>query len=179
METWKPIDGTNGACEVSDFGRIRSYRKKNGKPCDSPRIVEPHRNREGYCMVNINKKATVVHRLVAYAFLGPRPPGLEICHNDDNKENNSASNLRYDTHEANLRDRDRNNKTVRGEKSGRAILSLEKVKEIASLVASGASKYAIAKRYSVTTGAIYGIAKGHTWSWATGIPDQRKQKASH
>lgn len=48
-----------------------------------------------------NKEYRYVHELVTLCFLGPRPPGLEVCHNDGTRTNNDAGNLRYDTRQAN------------------------------------------------------------------------------
>lgn len=45
-----------------------------------------------------------VHQLVAEAFLGPRPEGMEVCHNNGQAHDNRAVNLRYDTHSNNQRD---------------------------------------------------------------------------
>jgi hypothetical protein len=45
-----------------------------------------------------------VHHLVARAFIGERPDGLQVCHGDGNKTNNAAANLRYDSISANVRD---------------------------------------------------------------------------
>lgn len=44
------------------------------------------------------------HRMVAEAFLGPCPKGLEVCHGDGNPINNRVGNLRYDTHRNNMLD---------------------------------------------------------------------------
>lgn len=38
-------------------------------------------------------------------FVGLRPDGLEVCHNDGVHTNNQLTNLRYDTRRENLRDR--------------------------------------------------------------------------
>jgi hypothetical protein len=45
---------------------------------------------------------------VAEAFMGPTPVGLEVCHNNDDKADNRLTNLRFDTHLANMRDAVRN-----------------------------------------------------------------------
>lgn len=53
-----------------------------------------------------------VHGLVAEVFIGPRPEGLDVCHNDGDKSNNRASNLRYDTHSENQKDEVRAGRNV-------------------------------------------------------------------
>lgn len=42
--------------------------------------------------------------MVAETFLGPRPEGADVCHNDGDPTNNRVENLRYDTHSENMRD---------------------------------------------------------------------------
>ena len=44
------------------------------------------------------------HRLVALAWIGPQPEGMEVCHDDGDPTNNHVSNLRWDTHQANASD---------------------------------------------------------------------------
>jgi hypothetical protein len=46
-----------------------------------------------------------VHSLVAEAFIGPRPIGLEVRHLDGDSTNNAVDNLRYGTHAENMQDR--------------------------------------------------------------------------
>jgi hypothetical protein len=46
-----------------------------------------------------------VHQLLAEAFLGPRPEGMEVCHGDGNLMNCTLENLRYDTRGGNERDK--------------------------------------------------------------------------
>lgn len=43
-------------------------------------------------------KTRTVHGLVAAAFLGERPDGMDICHINGDYTDNRAANLRYDTH---------------------------------------------------------------------------------
>ncbi len=45
-----------------------------------------------------------VHHLVAAAFIGPRPEGMVICHNNGDPLDNRVENLRYDTQAANIED---------------------------------------------------------------------------
>lgn len=61
------------------------------------------KNNSGYMIMNVEGKTRTVHSLVAEAFLGPRPYGYDIDHIDGNKLNNNASNLRYVTHEDNMK----------------------------------------------------------------------------
>ena len=42
--------------------------------------------------------------LVAYAFIGIRPDGMELCHIDDIQSNDAPSNLKWDTHTGNVQD---------------------------------------------------------------------------
>lgn len=46
-----------------------------------------------------------IHHLVLEAFVGPRPDGLETCHNDGVPANNWLTNLRWDTKPNNAKDR--------------------------------------------------------------------------
>jgi len=88
---------------VSNFGRVRSIIKKT----KIERFLKGTDAGNGYLRVDINKKLIHIHRLVAYAFLGPRPDGLVIDHFDRNKLNNKANNLRYVTYTENNRNTDR------------------------------------------------------------------------
>ena len=69
-----------------------------------------HRVHNGYIFVGIINVATrklstrQVHALVCSAFHGPKPEGMECCHNDGTRDNNSPGNLRWDTRSNNLLD---------------------------------------------------------------------------
>lgn len=102
-EEWRPIDGFPGY-EVSNLGHVLSRRRR------SPRVLSPNPNQWGYLMVTMTRAdgrpcSRTVHRLVADAFLGPCPDGMEVCHNDGDKTNNAPANLRFDTKSANALDR--------------------------------------------------------------------------
>jgi hypothetical protein len=56
---------------------------------------------------NGRQESWFVHQLVAAAFLGPRPDGLEVRHLDGDPLNNAVSNLAYGTRLENIQDKKR------------------------------------------------------------------------
>jgi len=103
IEIWKDC-GESKKCfyKASNLGRVKSITKVGKKE----RILKGAQSFGGYLQVDINKKHIRIHRLVAYAFLGPRPEGLFIDHYDRNKLNNKADNLRYVTPSENSQNTD-------------------------------------------------------------------------
>lgn len=109
-ERWLPIVGWEDFYEVSDLGRIRTVPRrvpcKGGKTRQlNQRIRRPSLTNCGYLTITLCADGLIQHRtvhpIVLEAFVGPRPPGMECCHNDGNKANNALSNLRWDTKKAN------------------------------------------------------------------------------
>ena len=101
-EEWRRIPGFPDY-SVSTTGRVFSFRR------ETPRELAGSCNQRGYRMVQM--RATdgsitlrTVHRLVALAFLGPPPDGMQIRHLDGDKANNSVANLTYGTASENMRD---------------------------------------------------------------------------
>lgn len=107
-DEWRDISEYGGRYSVSRYGAVRS----NPRVGAGGRVLKQSTNSQGYKFVTLcmNGKCKVwkVHVLVATAFIGPRPPGMDICHYDDDKRNNNLSNLRYDTRSANALDSVRN-----------------------------------------------------------------------
>lgn len=107
-EEWRPIPGYEGY-RVSDHGRVESLHRWRGQ--DGPRILRTSPNVFGYPTVQLRKQgaprnrvARCVHVLVAAAFLGPRPAGLEVRHLDGNPQNCHVGNLAYGTRAENIAD---------------------------------------------------------------------------
>lgn len=101
-EEWRPISGLPGY-EVSSLGRVRSWRTHRGIP--GPRVLKASAGSKEYLTVRLAGATQKVHRLVAEAFLGPLPSGLQTRHLDGNNQNNRAANLAYGTQLENMADR--------------------------------------------------------------------------
>lgn len=114
-EIWKPIAGYEGRYEVSDAGGVRSLDRISSGNHRAPqrrisgKVLSPSRNNLGYLLVGLCDGAGAVkkaylHHLVAVAFIGPRPDGLDVLHRDDDKGNCRRENLRYGTPTENAAD---------------------------------------------------------------------------
>ena len=113
MEVWKGIIGFEGLYAVSNYGRVLAYEKTRVMPKGGIRtypetILKQVFNHRGYPIVNLYIDGTMkqffVSRLVAQAFI-PNPDNLpQVCHNDDNPENNHVENLYWGTNKDNQDD---------------------------------------------------------------------------
>lgn len=106
-EQWRPVVGWEDLYEVSSHGRVRSLHTGRG-PRNLDRLLSTERPSEDYPMADLSrdgkKVKRSVHSLVAAAFIGPRPEGMDICHNDGNARNCHLENLRYGTRSENILD---------------------------------------------------------------------------
>lgn len=102
-EEWRPVPGYEETYLISSLGRVFSRPRR--------------RCRGGYLKIKIGKrgypacalvqnciqKTYEIHRLMASAFLGPRPEGGVVRHLDGNPLNCHISNLKWGTpHENNM-----------------------------------------------------------------------------
>ena len=132
VEQWKDIVGYEGLYRVSDIGRIKSLL------CG--RILKPWKNKNGKkhrLMISLWKnrlnKRFYMHQLILEAFVGPCPQNMECCHNDGNAENNAITNLRWDTHQNNMKDMSCHGNSNFGEKNPNNKLTEAEVLEIIDL----------------------------------------------
>ena len=94
-EIWKDVSGYEGIYQISNFGRVRSFKFSN------VRILKNIVHSAGYLTVDLRKNGTrksfKIHRLVALAFI-ENPNNLpSINHKDECKTNNSINNLEWCT----------------------------------------------------------------------------------
>lgn len=95
-EEWKWVKNFDGLYQVSNFGRIKSFKKtKEG-------YILSNQNINGdYLRVVLNntkteqRRSIAIHVLVTEHFIGERPRGYHVHHKDGNKQNNVVSNLEY------------------------------------------------------------------------------------
>jgi len=91
------------------------------------RVLNTTLNSSGYpvvfLMVKGSKKKFRVHTLMAKYFLPAKPAvDSQIRHLDGNKQNNSASNLKWGTAQENAEDRDLHGTTMKGAKHGENVM---------------------------------------------------------
>lgn len=99
-ERWRRVPGWPDYA-VSNLGQVKSFKGAStrilgGSVIDGYRVVALH--------APGRRQFRSVHSLVAEAFIGPRPKGLDIRHLDGDRLNCSVGNLRYGTRAENVQD---------------------------------------------------------------------------
>lgn len=172
-EKWLPIKGYEGVYEVSSFGRVKSISRvimrANGKSQPVPEKIRKTPSLNGYPRLNLHNtvgipKLFYVHHLVAYAFIGPRPEGKVVAHNDGNAGNPSAYNLRYATQPENDADKVLHGTNPKGTKNCRAKLNDAKIRKIRLMSVRGIPHKKISERFGVHVCSVYRIVKRTAWN---------------
>jgi hypothetical protein len=110
-EIWKDVVDFEGFYQVSNLGRVQScdrivVRNGQGDMNMKGKMMAKYQSTFGYCPISLYKdgkcKKTMVHIVVAHAFIGERPLKNDINHIDGDKSNNSVSNLEYCTRSENM-----------------------------------------------------------------------------
>lgn len=104
-ETFVSIEGYEGLYEISNKGRVKSCKRKDF-------YLKPNDDSHGYLFVNLSKGGKVthakIHRLVALHFIDNPNNYRDVNHIDEDKYNNSHSNLEWVTHKDNINHGTRN-----------------------------------------------------------------------
>ncbi len=133
-EEWRPVGGYDGRYSVSSLGRVRSeerHVRNNASGAERlvrERIIKHRAVQGGYlcvwlCTPGEKHRVFKVADLVLTAFVGPKPPGLEVLHGAAGKTVNSTANLRYGTKLENAADAKAHGTQAKGERHGHAKLS--------------------------------------------------------
>lgn len=171
MESWKFVPN-NPQYMVSDLGRVlsvgRTVVRKNGIALKvAERILKPSIGNHGYPVVNLSLlgKATqhTVHTLVALLFLGDRPDGLDVCHDDGNPQNCALSNLRYDSRLENVKDSQRHGTAICGERVGNAKITEADARAIFAKLLAGEGVMSVARAFKLSHPEVIGIREGKRW----------------
>jgi len=169
-ESWRCIPRTPGY-EASSFGRVR---RASGGPGARPgRILRQAIDQRGYPRVspyvNGKGKQVPVSRLVAAAFHGPCPPGMQCNHISGDKADNRPENLEWVTPSENVQHAFRLGLRVSpragspGEKNPRAKLTEEQAREFIRRHRGGDTAYSLSKRFGLHYSTAKNIAKGKLW----------------
>lgn len=158
----RDVVGYKGLYSVDNMGNVYSvcYNWRGY----GERKLKTNINKYGYATVSLTKesksKNVRVHKIVAEAFLGNKPDGLQIRHLDGNKLNNNFENLKYGTAMENAQDREIHGNTARGERIGTSKLTDNQVNEIRSSFNKRGDMVKLSKKYGVSVTTIYYIIKG-------------------
>lgn len=156
-------DGTIWTCWKSLRGVSEWYES------GSWALLKPERRREDlrgrYNLRSLDGK--LVRKYGSYfvllSFVGPKPDGCEVCHNNGDCTDDSANNLRCGTPQSNLEDKISHGTVVKGVDVHTAKLDEDDVREIRVLRHSGMSLRSIAKMFGVTQTLVSLIYKRKVW----------------
>ena len=163
-EQWRPVIGWAGY-EVSDHGRVRSWKKCRRSPGDVlPRRLRTWNIPRGYEVVTLKERGRrsneYVHTLVMASFVGPRPEGNQVCHWNGNESDNRVGNLRYDTPSNNQADCRRHGTHIEGEKHYAAKLTNDAAQRLKDHPGTHTEA---AMAFGVLYHLAYCIRTGRTW----------------
>lgn len=175
-ENWKPVVGHDGY-EVSDLGGVRSLDRTRTFPSTNGTGHEfmltrtyrgkiltavPNRKRGGHLYLFLGRgKIYAVHRLVLEAFKGPCPEGMEALHGNGDETVNELWNLRWGTHDENMKESSAHGAVSRGDNHFCAKLTAADVLQIR---ASTDPSPTVAARYGVGSRTIRKIRRRETWA---------------
>lgn len=131
--------------------------------------MKPSQDGFGYMRLMLQLNGVVayrrVHSLVALAFYGPRPAGMQVAHENGIPTDNRAANLSYKTVRANQADRLRHGTDQYGERNPHAKLTAEHVVAIRAKRTFGPGELdELAREFGVTRSAIRAVVRRESWA---------------
>jgi len=179
-EEWRDVVGYEGNYIISESGVV--VRAKATRGAVLGKRLKPCTDKGGYVRVKLFlngvHKYHSLHCLVAAAFIGERPQGLDINHIDGNKANAHFSNLEYVTRRENIRHASAMGLMATGDRSGarthpesyrkdgaycNARLSEDDVRRIHTLHKQGVAQKELALMFGVVPHHISNILSRKKW----------------
>jgi len=184
-EIWKDVKNYEKYYRVSNIGKIKSLsrisnytRNRLGKDEYVSRRIKGKilklntysKTEYKYIILHKNKinQSFLIHRLVLETFVDKCPTGMEACHNNGIRTDNRIENLRWDTHENNLKDTIKHGRRpiMKGNNHYNAKLNEKDIKKINLLLMARTYKQIeLAEMFNVTPGEISHIKHKRTWGW--------------
>lgn len=167
---------------ISAHGDVVSYLRVSSNPppmggafrvvCDFPqRELKPKKAKTGYWCVVVYRDdrnhgdKVPVHKLVALAWIGPRPVGMICRHLDGNKDNNHYANIAYGSCQDNMDDKIRHGNLMFGEKHARSKMTEASVVSCRDRYAAGERICDLAREHNVHWSAMNAAIKGRNWRY--------------
>ena len=184
-EPWKPTDEEYYAeSQWREIARYPGYRftydgkvwscwtaGRNPHMRNEWRCLSPYKSSVGYLYLSLRDchgtscRHLPVHGLIAEAFHGPAPIGMEVRHFPDRERtNNCANNLCYGTRADNLADKLAHGTDNRGEKHPLCRITEQQVKEIRAACNGGESQQSVGRRYGIGQVQVGRIVRRKRWS---------------
>lgn len=112
---------------------------------------------KGYGVITYNNKPLKAHRVAYELSNNTKIGGRVVRHTCDNPKCVNPKHLMLGSHADNIKDRDKRNRTAKGERAGRAKLTNEDVVRIREMRDEGMTYASIAKHYPVCKASIRSV----------------------
>lgn len=162
---WRPVPGWP-LYEASEAGHIRNA--KTGRVIKTRlgggikyHVADLHTGKRWGLSQTTGQSTQLVHVLVCSAFHGEKPPGMEVAHNDGNRLNNAASNLRWATRSENMHDKHRHGTERVGEARPGAKLTAD---QVLAIKGDTRPERLIAADYGISGGTVGKIRRREKWA---------------
>lgn len=165
IERWAEVAGwpgyrisTSGTLLGKRGGPLAGFQDKNGYRC-------------AYLGPRLRGASIKVHRLVAAAFIGPIPEGMQVNHINGVKSDNRLENLEIVTPAENIRHSFQklgrvgaNTNPAKGVSHHNARLTADEVKDIRRLYAAGIKQVTLAERFNTPQTNVSSIVRRKAWA---------------
>ncbi len=171
-EIWLPVLGLRDCgYEISNRGRIRSWRRGNREDCGGGRVMITRLNSTGYESISLRlhrgskvKRNYMIHSLVARTFMTPVDGRECVNHKDGDRLNNDLQNLEFCTiAENNWHAKETGLANDRGHNSVLAKWTEQDVKRIRRMRENGATYAKIREKFPMAKSTLSYIVNSKTY----------------